>query len=77
MRNPLPFMADLEAQGVHVAVSAENCLTLMLPAPNGTQHAIEDFDHNTGVLFVSVAALSVRPPMSVNQSISYTFPACC
>ena len=63
MRSPLPFVAELEARGVHVAVSAENCATIMRRSLDEGAHEAVDltsFDHNTGILFVSSAPRAVR-----------------
>ena len=62
MRSSLPFMADLETQGVHIAVSAENCATIMRRSLDEGGHLVDPapFDHNTGILFISSAARSVR-----------------
>ena len=56
MQNSMPFLAELEARGVHVAVSAENCATIIRHSlDEATPEAVDltSFDHNTGILFVS------------------------
>ena len=62
MQNSMPFLAELEARGVHAAVSAENCATMMRQSlDKGTHEAVDptSFDHNTGILFISSAPRAV------------------
>ena len=73
MRSSLPFMADLESRGVHIAVSAENCATIMRRSLDEGGHLVDPapFDHNTGILFVSSAARSVCPPQPLALGAIY------